>query len=259
MPYKPNYELDILASSLEVAREGARRFADLAEAATRQSGRFTVALSGGTTPRDLFQTLTAPPYADRLDWSKVFIFFGDERCVPPDHPDSNYRMARETLLSQVAIPPENVFRMRGEAPPEEAALEYAARLQDFFHLAQAGGPSPENYPRLDLVLLGMGPDGHTASLFPGTAALQERGKPVTANYVPKMDTHRLTLTAPAINRAANIIFLVAGDSKAPALKAVLEGDYQPQIYPSQLIRPSQGKLVFLVDQAAAAQLAKDLG
>lgn len=256
MPDKTNYELDILPSSAAVATVGARNFTDLAEAAIKQSGRFTVALSGGTTPRDLFQILAAPPYKDRLDWSKVFIFFGDERCVPPDHPDSNYRMARETLLSQVPIPPENVFRMRGEIPPEEAAAEYAAQLQAFFHLAQAGGPSPENYPRLDLILLGMGPDGHTASLFPGTAALQERGKPVTANYVPKMDAHRLTLTVPAINRAANIIFLVAGDAKAPALQAVLEGDYQPQVYPSQLIRPSQGKLVFLVDQAAAAQLTQ---
>ena len=256
MPKSSDYELVTLPSGKEVAQEGAKRFTELANTAIAQSGRFTVALSGGTTPRDLFQILSAPPFRDTIDWSKVYIFFGDERCVPPDDPDSNYRMASETLLSQVSIPTENVFRMRGEDPPNQAAAEYATQLQDFFKLAQAGGPSPENYPRLDLVLLGMGPDGHTASLFPGTAALQERGKPVTANYVPKMDANRVSLTAPAINRAANIIFLVAGASKAQALKAVLEGDYQPHVYPSQLIRPSQGKLTFLVDQAAAAQLKK---
>jgi 6-phosphogluconolactonase len=256
MPNQSDYELVVLPSGAEVAAEGAKRFAELANAAIGHAGRFTVALSGGSTPRDLFQILAAPPYRDAIDWSKVYIFFGDERCVPPDDPDSNYRMAYETLLSQVPIPTENVFRMRGEDPPEEGAAEYANQLQEFFNLSQAGGPSPENYPRLDLVLLGMGPDGHTASLFPDTAALQVRGKPVTANYVPKMDVNRVSLTAPAINRAANIIFLIAGASKAPALKAVLEGDYQPHIYPSQLIRPSQGKLTFLVDQAAAAQLKK---
>jgi 6-phosphogluconolactonase len=256
MPNQTDYELVILPSSAEVAQEGAKRIAELAKGAIGQSGRFTVALSGGSTPRDIHQILAAPPYRDAIDWSKVYIFFGDERCVPPNDPDSNYRMASETLLSQVPIPPENVFRMRGEDTPDVAANEYASKLQDFFKLSEAGGPSPENYPRLDLVLLGMGPDGHTASLFPGTAALQERGTPVCANFVPKMDADRVTLTAPAINRAANIIFLVAGASKAPALKAVLEGDYQPQIYPSQLIRPTQGKLTFLVDQAAAAQLKK---
>jgi 6-phosphogluconolactonase len=256
MKNQPDYELLILPSGADVAREGAARFAALAKAAIAQNGRFTVALSGGTTPRDLFQILAALPYHDSLDWSKVYIFFGDERTVPPGDPDSNFRMADETLLSQVPIPPENIFRMRGEAPPAEAAAEYARQLRDFFHLSQAGGASPESYPRLVLVLLGMGPDGHTASLFPGTAALQERSKPVTHNFVPKLNTNRLTLTAPAINRAANIIFLVAGDSKAPALKEVLEGEYQPQVYPSQLIRPSQGQLIFLVDQAAAAQLKK---
>lgn len=253
---KPDYELVRLASAAEVAKEGATRFADLATAAIGAAGRFTVALSGGSTPKDIHKTLAAPPYRDAIDWSKVYIFFGDERCVPPDDADSNYRMARETLLSQVPIPAENIFRMRGEANPAEAAEEYAGQLHDFFKLAQPGGATPESYPRLDLIFLGMGPDGHTASLFPGTAALQERNKSVTSNYVPKLDTRRLTLTAPAINRAANIIFLIAGEAKAPALKEVLEGEYQPQIYPSQLIRPSQGKLTFLVDEAAAAQLTK---
>jgi 6-phosphogluconolactonase len=257
MQNKGDYELVVLPSGSEVAQEGARRFADLAGRAIAESGRFTVALSGGSTPRTIHQLLAAPPYHDQVDWSKVFIFFGDERCVPPDDTESNYRMAKETLLSQVPIPADHVYRMRGETDPAEAAAEYGEQLQKFFDLNEANGPSPENFPRLDLVFLGMGPDGHTASLFPETAALQERSKPVTANYVPKLATNRLTLTAPSLNRAANIIFLITGDSKADALKEVLEGEYQPQIYPSQLIKPGQGKLIFLVDQAAAANLTKE--
>ncbi len=241
-------DLDVLA------HEAARHFLTLAKTAIESSGRFTVALSGGNTPRALHNVLATEPYAGQIVWDKVFIFFGDERCVPPDHADSNYKMAQDTLLSKVPIPAQNVFRMHGEDDPAAAAEAYAADLQAFFGLAQAGGPSPENFPRLDLIFLGMGPDGHTASLFPGTAALQERSKPVTANYVPKLDTHRLTLTAPALNRATHIIFLIAGQDKAAPLHQVLEGEYQPQVYPSQLIRPSQGQLTFLVDQQAAADL-----
>lgn len=249
-------ELVLFPGIAELAQEAARRFEAIAREAIERQGRFAVALSGGNTPRTIHSILAAEPFASQLDWSKVYIFFGDERCVPPDHADSNYGMARDTLLSKVPIPAENVHRMRGEDNPEKAAEAYSTELKSFFGLAQAGGPSPENYPRFDLIFLGMGPDGHTASLFPGTAALQERSKPVAANYVPKLGMNRLTLTAPAINRAANIIFLVAGADKAPALHQVLEGEYQPQIYPSQLIRPSHGKLVLLLDQAAAANLKK---
>ncbi|HEX2912129.1 MAG TPA: 6-phosphogluconolactonase [Chloroflexia bacterium] len=251
-----NYELVVFEQPGEVAQEGARRFAALAGQAIQAQGRFTVALSGGNTPRALHQILASEPYASSIDWQKVFVFFGDERCVPPDHPDSNYRMAAETLLSKVPIPSQNVYRMHGEDDPAEAAQSYASELQQFFKLAQAGGPSPENFPRLDLIFLGMGPDGHTASLFPGTAALQERSRPVAANFVPKLDTNRITLTAPSINRAANVVFLIEGESKAAPLHEVLQGEYQPQIYPSQLIRPGQGKLTFLVDQAAASKLNK---
>lgn len=254
MQNKGDYELVVLPSGNEVAQEGARRFADLADAAIAGAGRFTVALSGGSTPRTIHQILAAEPYHDRIDWSKVYIFFGDERCVPPDDAESNYRMAKETLLSQVPIPEDHVYRMRGEEDPQAAAAEYGADLQKFFDLKDGSGPAPENFPRLDLIFLGMGPDGHTASLFPETAALQERSKPVTDNYVPKLNTNRLTLTAPSINRAANVIFLITGDSKVAALKEVLEGEYQPQIYPSQLIKPGNGKLTFLVDEAAAASL-----
>jgi 6-phosphogluconolactonase len=249
-------ELVIFPGVTEVAQEAARRFETIAREAIERQGRFTVALSGGNTPRSMHNILAAEASTSQIDWSKVYIFFGDDRCVPPDNPESNYGMAWDTLLCKVPIPPENVYRMRGEDNPEKAAEAYSAELKSFFGLAQAGGPSPENFPRFDLIFLGMGPDGHTASLFPGTAALQERSKPVAANYVPKLGVNRLTLTAPSINRAANIIFLVAGPDKAAALHQVLEGEYQPQIYPSQLIRPSQGKLTFLVDQAAAAELKK---
>ena len=251
-----NREIVVLQSAAEVAQEAARRFVSQATSSIAANGRFSVALSGGNTPRVLYGLLAGPPYVSQLDWQHIFIFFGDERCVPPDHPDSNYRMAQESFLSKVAIPQDNVYRMRGEADPAVAAEEYTTVLQKFFGLSHVGGPSPENYPRLDLILLGMGPDGHTASLFPGTAALQERSKPVTVNYVPKLDANRLTLTAPALNRAVQILFVVEGDSKAQPLHEVLEGEYQPQVYPSQLVRPTQGRLTFLVDQQAAAQLKK---
>ncbi len=246
------YELKIVSDPAEVAQEAARRFVAQAQTAISQAGRFTVALSGGNTPRALHNLLVAEPYRSAVEWEKVFIFFGDERCVPPDHPDSNYGMARDTLLTKVPIPPEHIHRMKGEDDPTQAAAAYAEELQTFFGLASAGGPAPENYPGFDLVLLGMGPDGHTASLFPGTAALQERSHPVTANFVPKLNSHRLTLTAPAINRAAQVLFLVVGADKAAPLYQVLKGEYQPQVYPSQLIRPAQGHLTFLADTAAAA-------
>lgn len=251
-----NRRIQIVKDAEELAEEAARQFIAIGQAAIAAQGRFTVALSGGRTPRAMHAHLAAAPLCDQLEWSRVFVFWGDERCVPPDHPDSNYKMAEETLLSQVPIPPANVHRMRGEDDPTQAAADYGLILQNFFQLSQVGGPSPENYPRFDLVLLGMGPDGHTASLFPETAALQERSKPVTANYVPKLDSHRITLTSPSINRAANVLFLVEGEDKAQPLHEVLEGEYQSQVYPSQLIRPSQGQLTFLIDQAAANGLKK---
>lgn len=245
-----NREIVTLTDSAAVAQEAARRFEILADEAIAQSGRFTIALAGGNTPRLLYTLLAQAPYSSKIDWQNVFIFFGDERTVPPDHADSNFRMAAESLLNKVNLPEGNIFRMRGEDDPAEAADSYSAILQEFFGLNKAGGPAPENFPRLDLVLLGMGADGHTASLFPGTSALQERTKPVVANHVPKLNTQRLTLTAPTLNRAANVLFLITGADKAPALHEVLHGEYQPQTYPSQLVRPAQGKLVFLLDKAA---------
>ncbi|MEI6045175.1 MAG: 6-phosphogluconolactonase [Chloroflexota bacterium] len=250
----PMLEIQVFPEVQALNREAAQRLVKLAKAKIAATGRFSLALSGGSTPQKLYSLLAT--YKEQIEWSKVFIFFGDERCVPPDHPESNYRMANEALLSKVPISPENSYRMHGEDPPEEAAEAYAKELERFFGLEHGNGPSPENFPSFDLILLGMGADGQTASLFPATSALHEHGRPVTANFVPQLKTERLTLTAPTINRAAQIWFLVVGEDKASTLARVLEGEYQPQTYPSQLIRPQQGKLIWMLDEAAAAKLTK---
>jgi 6-phosphogluconolactonase len=248
----------------ELALKAARRFARLADQYVVGCGRFTVALSGGSTPRAMFSLLAAHPFADTVPWSSIYFFWGDERCVPPDHPDSNYRMASETLLSKVPVPPQNIFRIPAEAAePERAAEQYAATLSEFF-LAGPGvtttGTAPlSSLPRFDLVFLGMGPDGHTASLFPHSAALQAGEQIVVANYVEKFAAHRITLTAATINNARNVTFLAAGEDKTEALKNVLEGPHQPDLYPSQMIRPANGTLLWMVDEAAARLLANGLG
>jgi 6-phosphogluconolactonase len=238
-------EVLIFADAAELAREAARRFAELAVAFTSEAGRFTVALSGGSTPKAMFQILAEKPFADSLPWRSIHFFWGDERCVSPDHAESNYRMANETLLSKVPVPRENIFRIPAEDEDHErAAAIYSESLQTFF---------AEEQPGFDLVFLGMGPDGHTASLFPGTTALCAGGG-AAANYVDKLQSWRITLTADAINRARNVIFLVAGADKAPALKEVIEGPRNPKQYPSQLIMPSHGALLWMVDEAAAKLL-----
>jgi 6-phosphogluconolactonase len=204
---------------------------------------FSLALSGGSTPKVMFELLASNAYQPRVDWAKVQIFFADERCVPPDHKDSNYRMAHETLLSKVPIPGDNVYRMAGELDPNEAATEYGQMLKEKF---SDGG--------LDLILLGMGDDGHTASLFPGTAAVKEAKHRCVANYAENSTTGkswRITLTAPFINRARAVMVLVAGESKAKRLAEVLEGPREPERLPVQLIDPSPGKLIWIVDAAAA--------
>jgi len=237
----------ISADAAELAREAARRFAELAEAFTNDAGRFTVALSGGSTPKAMFQILGEKPFADSLPWSSIYFFWGDERCVPPDHAESNYRMANEILLSKVPVPRENIFRIPAEGEDHElAASIYSETLQTFF---------AEGRPGFDLVFLGMGPDGHTASLFPGTTALHAGDRVAAANYVEKFQSWRITLTADSINGARNIIFLVAGADKAPALKEVIEGPRNPELYPSQLIVPSHGLLLWMVDEAAAKLLS----
>ena len=247
----------------ELAIKAARRFARLADQYVVGCGKFTVALSGGSTPRAMFSLLAEHPFADTVPWSSIYFFWGDERCVPPDHPDSNYRMAYESLLSKAPIPERNIFRIPAEIPePERAAEEYATALTEFFAAgrgATTSGTAPlSNLPRFDLVFLGMGPDGHTASLFPHSAALQEGERIVVANYVEKFKAYRITLTATTINNARNVTFLVAGADKADALKHVLEGPGEPDHYPSQMIHPSNGTLVWMVDEAAASLLTNPL-
>ncbi len=223
----------------QLAEAAARDFAAKAEAAIAEHGSFTVALAGGSTPEATYEIL-ARDYADGLDWSKVHVFFGDERTVPPDHEDSNYRMAHEALLSHVPVG--GVHRMRGELPPTQAAAAYEGELREFF------GASDEP-PSLDLILLGIGEDGHTASLFPETSALEVHDRWVVANPVLKLETTRLTLTVPVINSARAVNFLVAGEGKAEALKQILEGDADPRQYPARLVQPADGP-VWMVDRAA---------
>ncbi|PYT02574.1 MAG: 6-phosphogluconolactonase [Acidobacteria bacterium] len=259
MLQKPSGQVRIYHNPEELALKAARLFARLADQYVVGCGRFTVALSGGSTPKAMLTLLAADPFVDTVPWSSIYFFWGDERCVPSDHPDSNYRMASEALLSKVPVPPANIFRIPAENPdPERAAEEYAATLKRFFP-GGAGATSTDtgplsSLPRFDLVFLGMGPDGHTASLFPHTTALQAGDQIVVANYVEKFKTYRITLTAATINNARNVTFLVAGEDKAETIKNVLEGSYQPDLYPSQLIRPRNGTLLWMVDEAAAGLL-----
>jgi 6-phosphogluconolactonase len=216
--------------------------------AIAQRGRFTIALSGGSTPKNLY-TLIAANAGASVPWEKVFFFWSDERHVPLDNPDSNYRMAKESLLSRIPVPRSNIFPVpAGNEDAEAAAKEYEQTLQKFF-------ASENELPRFDLILLGMGPDGHTASLFPETPALQEKSRLVVANQVDKLKTDRITFTPPLLNAARCVLFLVSGADKAAALHEVLEGDAPAEKYPSKLVRPSNGKLIWFVDRAAASQLS----
>ncbi|MDA2930976.1 6-phosphogluconolactonase [Acidobacteria bacterium AH-259-O06] len=239
-------EVLVCRDAQEVSRQAAELFVRLADEAIKSRARFTAVLSGGSTPKTLYSLLGSSPFTERVPWSRVYLFWGDERCVPPDHPESNYAMTRAAMLSKSVIPEENVYRIAAEQESAKcAALEYEQTIRTFFGLTQG------ERPRFDLILLGMGADGHTASLFPGTAALNETGRIVTANYVEKLKAHRITLTAPVINQAANVVFLVSGESKASVLKQVFEGPYEPVRLPSQLIRPDEGCLWLIVDLAAS--------
>lgn len=225
----------------ELAGAAARLFVEEARRALDESGRFAVALAGGSTPRATYEILASEYGPDGLDWNGVHVFFGDERSVGPEHEDSNYGMAQRALLSHVPVG--SVHRMRGELPPPEAASLYEEELTAFF-----GGP-----PRLDLVMLGIGEDGHTASLFPRTPALDVDDRWAVENPVEKLGTTRITLTAPAINAATKVVFLVAGGGKAEALREILEGDADPRDYPAKLVRPQAGP-TWMVDRAAASLL-----
>jgi 6-phosphogluconolactonase len=246
-------EIQTVDNAEALYRAGAAEFVRQAGAAVRVNGVFTVALSGGSTPKGLYGLLaTDPTLRVQVPWDKTHVFWGDERHVPPTDADSNYRMAHEAMLSKVPIPPAHVHRIKGENPDaRQAAEDYEQTLRGFFHSSE-GQP-----PRFDLVFLGLGPEGHTASLFPGTKGLHEGERLVVSNWVGKFYTDRITMTAPVLNNAACVIFLVSGGDKALPLKAVLEGPYEPEQLPAQLIRPQHGRLLWLVDQLAAHLLQGD--
>lgn len=235
-----------------VARYAADEFIRRARKAVLDHGVFRVALAGGSTPRRTYELLAEPDRAKEVNWRAVQIFFGDERAVPPDHEDSNYGSAWVALLSKVGAPESCVHRMDGEREdPSEAARDYEAAMAEAFNIVKGSA-----WPRFDLIMLGMGPDGHTASLFPGTAALRETEAWTVANDVPQMQTHRLTFTAPVLNAAHCVMFLVAGLDKAPRLAEVIEGPKDVERLPSQLVTPAAGDLLWLIDQAAASQLTR---
>ena len=238
---------DPAAAAFAAAAEIVRR----AEAAQTRRGHFTIALAGGSTPRAVYELLASDEFVSGVDWSNVYVFWGDERCVPPDHADSNYRMARLALLDFVPIPMDHIYRLHGEMEPEQAASAYEGALRTFFGDRSRGERLTPNF---DLVLLGLGDDAHTASLFPGTPALAETERWVAAQYVQKLGVWRLTLTPPALNAAEAVLFLVTGSSKTAALAAVLESPPDPQRFPAQLIQPASGDLAWYVDEAAASGL-----
>jgi 6-phosphogluconolactonase len=248
-------DIQVAPDPTSFARMAAEHIAALAGEAITTNGRFTIALSGGNTPRPVYALLATAELAKQIDWASVQVFFGDERCVPPDHPESNYRMAKEALLDHVPLPPENVHRMRGEDDPTRAATEYGQELQRVFGGDPDGGPPPAGF---DLILLGMGDNGHTASLFPGTAAIHEQKRWVMAVYAEAVSMWRLTLTPAIINDATQVTFLVAGQAKADTLRQVLEGPYQPDLLPAQVVKPTHGRLTWLLDQAAASRLTRTL-
>ena len=248
-------KITVYADKESLIRGAADFIAELAVQAITARGRFTLALSGGHTPQPVYARLATADYRDRIDWSQVEIFFGDERCVPPDDPQSNYLMVKKALLDQVPLPAANIHRIRGEDDPEQAAADYAQDLQRTFGGdAAAIGPPPEGF---DLILLGMGDNGHTASLFPGLAVVTESQRWVMAQYVEVVGMWRISMTPVVINAARRVAFLVSGANKAEMLHRVLEGPYQPVVLPSQIIKPTRGELHWLLDEPAAAQIRRE--
>ena len=239
-------ELRVFETPEALAAGLADAFVDDARRAIEDHGAFFVALAGGTTPKNAYRLLAQEPRRSNVDWNHVFVYFGDERCVAPDSAESNYKMATDAFLHGVNIPADHVHRMHGEDDPAKAARDYAALL------IQTMG----DLPRFDLLMLGMGADGHTASLFPGTDPMTDSDRLVRAPYVEKFSTHRITVTPLVINNAAHVVIATEGLPKAPALYAVREGPYEPQTHPIQIVAPTNGKLSWFVDRAAAAELPK---
>lgn len=237
-------EVRILTDPDAVARAAAERISAVAGS----PGRFVLVLSGGATPRRLHVLLASPEFRDRVPWDRTTVLFGDERCVPPDHPESNYRMARETLLDDVPLDPESILRIRGEDDPEGAASDYEASLRRLF--------AAEGAPRASLVLLGMGADGHTASLFPGTRALEPTDRWVVANFVPHLGAWRITWTVPALAAARRVLFLVTGADKAELAAEAFGGAPHPVQHPAEEVARKAGEVAVYLDVAAAERFQR---
>ena len=250
MPQPVSVTYRVSAEAEEVAASAAEVFAAVAAAAVAGRGLARVAISGGNTPKAMFALLAdrGKPYFAQVPWDRLQLFWVDERCVPPTHEESNYRMTNEAMLSHVPLPATQVYRMQGEVDPEVAASRYEATIRNAFRLEGA------EMPVFDLVLLGMGDDGHTASLFPHTGALHEMAHLAVANHVPQKDAWRITLTWPVIDRGREVAFLIEGMGKAQVIHDVFMGPYDPESQPSQLIRPASGRLTLLLDAAAASEL-----
>jgi 6-phosphogluconolactonase len=244
------HQIKVYQTQAELIEASAELFIKSALKDFQEKTSLSICLSGGSTPLPLYKNLAESKNADQLDWQRMHFFWGDERAVPPDHPESNYHQAFQALLSIRGVPEENIHRIRGELDPDQAAVEYQQEILEWF------GTKP---PSFDLILLGMGDDGHTASLFPETRLVQHPGDDewVAANWVPKLDTWRISFTPKLINAASRVIFLVAGKNKAPALAQVIEGSFQPEKFPSQLVDP-QGELYWLLESSAASQLKQTL-
>lgn len=239
-------ELQVVADTAALNASAVKEIVACADSAIQTRGQFSIALSGGNTPRNVY-SLLADLRRDSLSWNRIQIFFGDERHVPPNHPDSNYRMARESLLSKVPIPADNVHRILAELPEQQAADKYERELKAFFRLSDG------EWPHFDLILLGIGDEGHTASLFPGSTALLEKSRLVVANWVEKFKTWRITFTYPALNHAAEVLFLVSGSSKAEILRDIFDPG-KANTFPAQGVKPANGKLLWFADRAAASLL-----
>lgn len=247
MARKVEVAVEVSAIPSDVARAAGELFVASAGAAVSARGVARIAISGGTTPKAMFALLAAE-YKEKVPWGQVQLFWVDERCVPPENAESNFGMTKAAMLDKVPLPVENIHRMEGELDPEEASSRYESEIRNTFKLEGAETPT------FDLILLGLGPDGHTASLFPHTEGLNEMARICIANHVPQKDTWRLTLTWPVIVQGREVAFLIEGAEKAEMVRTVWADGYDPETYPAQLIRPASGKLTLLLDQAAAAQL-----
>lgn len=237
--------IKIFDDAEQLNRFAAEKFVEIADEAIENRGQFTVALAGGSTPKSLYQLLASNDFQSKINWKPIFFFFGDERNVAPDSDESNFKMVNETLLEPLNIDVDKIYRWHVEREiQKKIGDDYAEDIKYFFR----------GFPNFDLILLGMGNDGHTASLFPFTEALKETEKLAVANRVEKLDTTRFTLTFPVINNARNVIFLVKGADKAETLRTVLQGEFQPEKYPSQNVKPTSGNLFWLVDREAARLL-----